>query len=120
MSTNRPNPVTSQPGNTMCPVQRTLRAPLVEPLMVDCSVVSQGVWYATGLVRVGGAIAFFVPSTSSVYGFLSDVSMIFGAATRMLMVGGNWFQPVALSVLTAFLAYLFRPTTDPTMTWKLP
>ena len=70
-----------------------------------------GQWfrYVTGLVEVTGAILLLVPATGFIGGLLLAVTMVFGIATHLLVIGGNPVPAIVLALLSGFVAYRQRP-----------
>ena len=70
-----------------------------------------GQWfrYVTGLVEVAGAILLLIPSTGFLGGLLLGVTMVFGVATHLLVIGGNPAPAAVLAVLSGFVAYRLHP-----------
>jgi len=70
-----------------------------------------GQWfrYVTGLVEVTGAILLLVPATGFFGGLLLAVTMVFGTATHLLVIGGNPVPAIVLALLSGFVAYRQRP-----------
>ena len=70
-----------------------------------------GQWfrYATGVVEVGGALLLLVPATGFLGGLLLAVTMIFGVATHLVLIGGNPAPAMVLALLSAFVTWRLRP-----------
>ena len=83
-------------------------APMVQ--IFDLIGVGQWFRYVTGFVEVAGAILLLVPSTGFVGGLLLCLTMAFGVATHLLVIGGSPVPAIVLAVLSGFVAYRLRPT----------
>jgi uncharacterized membrane protein len=70
-----------------------------------------GQWfrYVTGIVEITGAILLLVPQTGFFGGLLLAVTMVFGVATHLLIIGGNPVPAIVLGTLSSFVAYRLRP-----------
>ncbi|MFC3108113.1 DoxX family protein [Undibacterium arcticum] len=71
-----------------------------------------GQWFrdVTGLVEITGAVLLLVPVTSFFGGLLLAVTMVFGVATHLLVIGGSPVPAIVLALLSGFVAYRLRPT----------
>jgi putative oxidoreductase len=70
-----------------------------------------GQWFrcVTGIVEITGAILLLVPQTGFLGGLLLAVTMVFGATTHLLIIGGNPVPAIVLGTLSSFVAYRLRP-----------
>lgn len=70
-----------------------------------------GQWFRnfTGIVEITGAILLLVPQTGFFGGLLLAVTMVFGATTHLLIIGGNPVPAIVLGTLSSFVAYRLRP-----------
>lgn len=70
-----------------------------------------GQWfrYVTGIVEITGAILLLVPQTGFLGGLLLAVTMVFGVATHLLIIGGNPVPAIVLGTLSSFVVYRLRP-----------
>jgi uncharacterized membrane protein YphA (DoxX/SURF4 family) len=70
-----------------------------------------GQWFRnfTGIVEITGAILLLVPQTGFLGGLLLAVTMVFGATTHLLIIGGNPVPAIVLGTLSSFVAYRLRP-----------
>lgn len=75
-------------------------------------LIGIGQWfrYVTGVVEVTGAILLLVPPTGFLGGLLLAVTMVFGIATHLLVIGGSAVPAIVLALLSGFVAYRLRPT----------
>ncbi len=83
----------------------------VAQMVQTFDLVGIGQWfrYVTGIVEVGGAILLLIPSTAFLGGLLLGVTMIFGVATHLFVIGGSAVPAAVLAVLSGFVAYRLRP-----------
>lgn len=82
------------------------------PQMVQIfEMIGLGEWFRvlTGLVEIFGAILLLVPRTGFWGGLLLAVTMFCGAATHLLVIGGNAAPAIVLALLAGFVAYRLRP-----------
>jgi putative oxidoreductase len=82
------------------------------PQMVQVfDAIGFGQWfrYVTGVVEVGGAVLLLVPATGFFGGLLLAVTMLFGVATHLVLIGGNPAPAIVLALLSAFVAWRLRP-----------
>lgn len=83
------------------------------PQMVQIfELIGIGQWfrYVTGLVEVTGAVLLLVPATGFFGGLLLAVTMVFGIATHLLVIGGSAVPAGVLAALCGLVAYRLRPT----------
>lgn len=71
-----------------------------------------GQWfrYVTGLVEVAGAVLLLIPGAAFFGGLLLAVTMVFGIATHLFVIGGNPTPALVLALLSAYVAYRLRPS----------
>lgn len=71
-----------------------------------------GQWfrYVTGLVEVAGAVLLLIPGAAFFGGVLLAVTMLFGIATHLFVIGGNPVPALVLALLSAYVAYSLRHT----------
>jgi uncharacterized membrane protein YphA (DoxX/SURF4 family) len=71
-----------------------------------------GQWfrYVTGLVEITGAVLLLIPGTGFFGGLLLAVTMAFGVATHLLVIGGSPMPATVLTLLSGFVAYRLRLT----------
>ena len=71
-----------------------------------------GQWfrYVTGLVEVAGAVLLLIPGAAFFGGVLLAVTMVFGIATHLFVIGGNPVPALVLALLSAYVAYSLRHT----------
>ena len=83
----------------------------VAQMVQTFDLIGIGQWfrYVTGIVEVGGAILLLIPSTAFLGGLLLGVTMIFGVATHLFVIGGSAVPAAVLAVLSGFVAYRLRP-----------
>ena len=84
------------------------------PQMVQVfEAIGFGQWfrYVTGVVEVGGAVLLLVPATGFLGGLLMAVTMVFGVATHLVLIGGNPAPAMVLALLSAFVTWRLRPVT---------
>ncbi|KQU82856.1 DoxX family protein [Variovorax sp. Root318D1] len=84
------------------------------PQMVQVfEAIGFGQWfrYVTGVVEVGGAVLLLVPATGFLGGLLMAVTMVFGVATHLVLIGGNPAPAMVLALLSAFVTWRLRPLT---------
>ncbi|SDJ03067.1 DoxX family protein [Variovorax sp. OV700] len=84
------------------------------PQMVQVfEAIGFGQWfrYVTGVVEVGGAVLLLVPATGFLGGLLMAVTMVFGVATHLVLIGGNPAPAMVLALLSAFVTWRLRPAT---------
>jgi len=84
------------------------------PQMVQVfDAIGFGQWfrYVTGVVEVGGAVLLLVPATGFLGGLLMAVTMVFGVATHLVLIGGNPAPAMVLALLSAFVTWRLRPVT---------
>jgi uncharacterized membrane protein YphA (DoxX/SURF4 family) len=84
------------------------------PQMVQVfEAIGFGQWfrYVTGVVEVGGAVLLLVPATGFLGGLLMAVTMVFGVATHLVLIGGNPVPAIVLALLSAFVTWRLRPAT---------
>ena len=84
------------------------------PQMVQVfEAIGFGQWfrYVTGVVEVGGAVLLLVPATGFLGGLLMAVTMVFGVATHLVLMGGNPAPAMVLALLSAFVTWRLRPVT---------
>jgi uncharacterized membrane protein YphA (DoxX/SURF4 family) len=82
------------------------------PQMVQVfDAIGFGQWfrYVTGVVEIGGALLLLVPATGFLGGVLLAVTMVFGVATHLVLIGGNPAPAMVLALLSAFVAWRLRP-----------
>jgi hypothetical protein len=82
------------------------------PQMVQVfELIGIGQWfrYVTGMVEIAGAALLLVPRAGFFGGLLLGVTMLFGTATHLLIIGGNPAPAIVLAVLCGFVAYRLRP-----------
>ncbi|QGW84763.1 DoxX family protein [Variovorax paradoxus] len=82
------------------------------PQMVQVfDAIGFGQWfrYVTGFVEIGGAVLLLVPATGFLGGLLLAVTMVFGAATHLVLIGGSPVPAIVLGLLSAFVAWRLRP-----------
>ncbi|MGJ7604804.1 DoxX family protein [Variovorax sp. LT1R20] len=82
------------------------------PQMVQVfDAIGFGQWfrYVTGVVEVGGALLMLLPATGFFGALLLAVTMACGAATHLVLIGGNAVPAVVLMLLSAFVAWRLRP-----------
>jgi len=82
------------------------------PQMVQVfNAIGFGQWfrYVTGVVEVGGALLLLVPATGFLGGLLLAVTMVFGVATHLVLIGGNPAPAMVLALLSAYVAWRLRP-----------
>jgi len=74
-------------------------------------LIGIGQWfrYVTGVVEVAGAVLLLIPSAGFFGGLLLCVTMVFAAATHLLVIGGSAVPAIVLAHLSAFVAYRLRP-----------
>lgn len=82
------------------------------PMVQIFELIGIGQWfrYVTGIVEVAGAVLLLVPATAFFGGLLLCVTMAFGVATHLLVIGGNPVPAIVLGTLSAFVAYRLRRT----------
>ena len=88
------------------------------PQMVQIfELIGIGQWfrYATGVVEVTGAILLLIPATGFLGGLLLAVTMVFGIATHLLVIGGSAVPATVLALLSGFVTYRLRPTVGVAM-----
>jgi hypothetical protein len=70
-----------------------------------------GQWfrYLTGAVEVIGALLLLKRTTGFLAGLMLTMTMICGAATHLLLIGGNPMPAMILAALSAFVAWQLRP-----------
>jgi len=88
------------------------------PQMVQIfELIGLGQWfrYATGVVEVTGAILLLIPATGFLGGLLLAVTMVFGIATHLLVIGGSAVPATVLALLSGFVTYRLRPTVGVAM-----
>lgn len=75
--------------------------------------IGLGQWfrYVTGVVEVLGAVLLLVPATGFFGGLLLTATMIGGAATHLLLIGGNAAPAMVLGLLSAFVVWRLRPVS---------
>jgi len=80
-------------------------------------LIGIGQWfrYATGVVEVTGAILLLIPATGFLGGLLLAVTMVFGIATHLLVIGGSAVPATVLALLSGFVTYRLRPTVGVAM-----
>ena len=83
-------------------------APMVQ--IFDLIGIGQWFRYVTGIVEVTGAVLLLVPATGFFGGLLLCVTMAFGVATHLLVIGGSPIPAIVLGTLSGFVAYRLRPT----------
>ena len=83
----------------------------VAQMVQTFDLIGIGQWfrYVTGIVEVGGAILLLIPGTGFFGGLLLCVTMVFGVATHLLVIGGSAAPAALLAVLSGFAAYRLRP-----------
>ena len=82
------------------------------PQMVQVfDAIGFGQWfrYVTGVVELGGALLLLVPATGFFGALLLAVTMACGAATHLVLIGGNPVPAIVLMLLSAFVAWRLRP-----------
>ena len=82
------------------------------PQMVQVfEAIGVGQWfrYVTGVVEVGGAVLLLVPATGFLGGLLLMATMIGGALTHLVLIGGNPVPAVVLGLMSAFVAWRLWP-----------
>lgn len=67
------------------------------------------VFGAAGAIKLAGAALLLVPRAGFFGGLLLGVTMLFGTATHLLIIGGNPAPAIVLAVLCGFVAYRLRP-----------
>ncbi len=69
-----------------------------------------GQWFriATGLVEIAGALALLAPASAAFGGLLLAITMLFGIATHIFIIGGNPTPAIVLLLITSAIAYLRR------------
>jgi putative oxidoreductase len=83
-------------------------APMVQ--IFDLIGIGQWFRYVTGIVEVAGAVLLLVPAAGFFGGLLLCVTMAFGVATHLLVIGGSPIPAIVLGTLSGFVAYRLRPT----------
>jgi hypothetical protein len=82
-------------------------APMVQ--VFDLIGIGQWFRYVTGIVEVGGAVLLLVPAAGFLGGLLLCVTMVFGVATHLFVIGGSPVPAMVLGLLSGFVAYRARP-----------
>ncbi len=71
--------------------------------------VGQWLRYLTGAVEVIGALLLLKRATGFFGGLALTITMVFGAATHLLLIGGNPAPATILATLSACVAWQLRP-----------
>jgi hypothetical protein len=82
------------------------------PQMIQVfEAIGIGQWfrYLTGAVEVIGALLLLKRTTGFLGGLALAMTMICGAATHLLLIGGNPAPAMILAALSAFVAWQLRP-----------
>ena len=82
------------------------------PQMIQVfEAIGIGQWfrYLTGAVEVIGALLLLKRATGFLAGLTLTMTMICGAATHLLLIGGNPVPAMILAALSAFVAWQLRP-----------
>ncbi len=82
------------------------------PQMIQVfEAIGIGQWfrYLTGAVEVIGALLLLKRATGFLGGLALAMTMICGAATHLLLIGGNPVPAMILAALSAFVAWQLRP-----------
>ncbi|MBB1612491.1 DoxX family protein [Pseudomonas protegens] len=82
------------------------------PQMIQVfEAIGIGQWfrYLTGAVEVIGALLLLKPATGFLGGLALAMTMVCGAATHLLLIGGNPVPAMILAALSAFVAWQLRP-----------
>jgi putative oxidoreductase len=69
--------------------------------------IAMGQWFrqVTGLVEVLGAVALLMPRTTACAAALLAFTRVCAAVTHLAVIGGSPVPAIALSALSAFVAY---------------
>jgi putative oxidoreductase len=75
--------------------------------------IGLGQWfrYLTGAVEINGALLLLKSATGFLGGLTLAMTMICGAATHLLLIGGNPLPAMMLAALSAFVAWQLRPAS---------